>query len=177
MNGFGRKLTSNQLLFVAGWPAAGKSEFGKWLSDNKGFLHIDAEIENGIALDRLHIHSLWNECINTTNCERFAAALLEIGKPIIYNWGFPVHLLPVASALKLAGFSSWWFEADEEQSRLEFIRLNRSMGNFEIQVPAIKKFRSHIIEVFKPNIINTLDKSGNRLPREAIWAIIERKAP
>jgi hypothetical protein len=160
------------LIFVAGVPAAGKSHFGRWLESNCGFIHIDPE-END-QLDALAIHQLWDDCFVSRSCLPFAEALRQLGRPAVFNWGFPPPCLPVAQALKAAGFESWWLQADYASARAEFGRLGRSIAAFNAQVAAIEAAHTEIMQVFEPNILETLDRAGNRLGPEQIWAHIQR---
>lgn len=168
-----RRHSQNYLLFVAGWPASGKSYFGNWLEYEKNFLHIDAEKEKGNRLHELGIDELWKDAVMTNNSMPFAAELRLYDKSIIFNWGFSVQYLTTASALKRSGFSSWWFNADEDQARSEFNRMGKSLKAFDIQVSGIKSILPQILELFAPNIVTTLSPTGKRLSPELIWSIIK----
>ena len=116
----------NDLVFIAGIPASGKSHFGRWLESKYGFVHIDPEENN--RLDSLSIHDVWDACFISRDCAPFAQALRRLKEPVVFNWGFPVPCLPVAAALKEAGFDSWWLDADTARARTEFERLGNPTG-------------------------------------------------
>ncbi len=163
-----------QLLFVAGVPAAGKSYFGRWLESHQGFIHIDPE-ENHL-LDSLGVDPTWGACVASLDCNAFANALRQLDRPVVFNWGFPVSMLPVVAALKSAGFACWWLDANITQARAEFKRMGKSMTSFEQQVAAIDAARDTILQVFQPNVITKIDKAGVRVSPEAIWAAVRHAA-
>jgi hypothetical protein len=84
-----------------------------------------------------------------------------------------VSSLPVAAALKSAGFHSWWLDADTVSARTEFKRLGKSLDRFDVQVDAIEAARSEIMRVFRPNVLMALDQTRVRLDPEKIWAHIQ----
>src|SRR5216683_8158329 len=118
-----------QLLFIAGIPAAGKSNLGNWLEAQHGFIHIDDEKNH--RLDELGVHDLWDSCLASMDCAPFAQQLRQLRRPVIFNWGFPGSYWPAAAALKQAGFTCWWFDADIVRARLEFQRMGKSFADFE----------------------------------------------
>src|SRR5262249_52982574 len=155
-------------------PAAGKSYIGRWLESYQGFIHIDPE-END-RLDSLGVHRIWDACVASQDCNPFADALRQFGHPTVFNWGFPVSLLPIGAALKRGGFACWWLDADIEQARAEFKRIGKSLARFEQQVAAIDAARDSILQVFEPNVVTTLDQAGVRLSPEAIWVALQQAA-
>jgi hypothetical protein len=158
-----------RLLYLAGFPASGKSLFGQWLESRQGFLHIDPEEDT--RLEELSIDPAWQECVSQRGCDRFCAALLEIAQPVVFNWGFPVRCLPVVASLKRAGFSCWWFEADVGQSRRAFqARRKGTLQDFETQVAGIEANRPGIRAIFGKNSLTTLSRRGARLRPETIWS-------
>ncbi len=62
-------------LFVAGVPATGKSWLGRWLAEERGYVHIDAERDGGADLDRAGVHREWDELISTCRATRFVEAI------------------------------------------------------------------------------------------------------
>jgi len=164
-----------KLLYLAGFPASGKSSFGRWLESQKGFLHIDPEED--ARLEELGVDPAWQQCVAQEGCDNFSAALLEIGRPVVFNWGFPVRCLPVVASLKRAGFSCWWFEADLGQARRAFQKRPKgALQDFETQVTGIASQRPGIRAVFGKNSLVTLNKHGARLQPATIWARINAAA-
>lgn len=161
-------------IFLAGIPASGKSYFGRWLEAEHGYLHIDAEIPN--ELERLSLRDSWNEACNTHNCSHFAEVLRECGKPIVFNWGFPVGCLPLAVALKRTGFSVWWFDADVSAARTAYIAGGKSVQDFDIQVRDIQVNMIEIVTQLTPNTIFALTAAGNRMTPSKILSAIKRVA-
>jgi hypothetical protein len=157
-------------LFIAGVPASGKSFFGEWVESNKGFVHIDAEKNN--KLDALQIHAIWDDWLATSDCGRLVSALQTLSQPIVVNWGFPTAYLPAVAALKRAGISCWWFDADLSQARVAFERMGKSIATFDKQVADITTERARILAVFEPNVVRALDSSGDRLSASRIWKTI-----
>lgn len=159
-----------RLLFLAGIPASGKSHFGQWLEAECGYLHIDAEIPN--ELERLSLREAWDEACKTQDCSRFARVLLDSGRPSVFNWGFPVGCLPLVVALKHAGFSTWWFDADLPAARVEHIASGKPAQSFDNQVRAIQACQNEITAQLAPNTICTLTPNGHRVPAKVILSAI-----
>jgi|HubBroStandDraft_1064217.scaffolds.fasta_scaffold690930_1 hypothetical protein len=98
-------MSEPQLLFIAGVPSSGKTCFFKWLEAEHGYIHIDAEIPGEI--DARGLRGAWDRSWSPQpDCAGFAEAISKLGKPTAFNWGFKPDHLPVAEALKRAGFSS-----------------------------------------------------------------------
>ncbi len=159
-----------QLVFLAGIPASGKSHFGNWLEKTQGYLHIDAELRG--ELGRLGLYDAWHDAIRTQDCARFATAVLAQQRPAILNWGLPVQYLPIAGALKRAGFSAWWFDADIAAARSVYGRTGKALQDFDYQIAAIEYARRSINEMFAPDILSTINTSGEHLSPESIFAAI-----
>jgi hypothetical protein len=153
-------------IFVAGIPSTGKTHFGRWLQAEHGYLHIDAEVEG--ELDRLGLREVWNIAVASQDCTRLASVLHTRGAPAVFNWGFPLVCLPIAAALKHAGFSSWWFEGDIAAARREHCRLGKDTGAFHTQLVAIQAHAAKITELFAPNILAVLDGNAGRMSPDVV---------
>jgi hypothetical protein len=168
------------LLFIAGIPASGKTHFCKWLATNHGYIHIDAEVPNRI--DEIGLRQVWDKASMSSppDCVAFAEAVLELrkkfGKPTVFDWGFPPNCLEIASALKRAGFSSWWFEADNAAARAEYSRNGRPIASFDNQLRAINSNREKLMMLFTPHVVMMLDSNGVRLKPEAAWSAMGTEA-
>ncbi len=163
------------LLFLAGLPASGKTSFGRWLESRHNFLHIDPEEDN--RLKELGVDPAWQKCVARGTCEDFSAALLRFGRPVVFNWGFPAHCLAVAEALKRAGFSCWWFEADVAQARRAFGQRHKAtLDDFDKQIAGIEAVRPGIVALFGKNRLVTLNRRGARLQPQTIWSRVKAAA-
>ena len=163
-------MEESPLLFLAGIPCSGKTHFGQWLEGEHGYLHIDAEVQG--ELDRVDLREVWETACANQDCSALAAALRARGAPAIFNWGFPPACLPVAAALKRAGFSSWWFAGDHAAARREHALLGRSTEDFDIQWAAIQSQFQQIAALFHPNIVTVLGAKGERMtPQEILQRI------
>jgi hypothetical protein len=155
-----------RLIFVAGIPSTGKTHFGRWLNAEHGYLHVDAEVEG--ELDRLGLREVWNIAVVSLDCTRLASVLHTRGASAVFNWGFPPVCLPVAAALKRAGFSSWWFEGDISAARREHRRLGKDIDAFDTQLVAIQAHAAQITALFAPNILAVLDGNAGRMSPDAV---------
>jgi hypothetical protein len=65
------------LLLVAGIPATGKSHFGRWLSQEYKYVHVDIE-ETG-RLEGLHLGAVWSSTFQTGNVSLLVTELRALG--------------------------------------------------------------------------------------------------
>jgi len=162
-------------IFLAGTPASGKSHFGDWLETNHGFVHIDAEKPGELA--RLDLHSSWEHLLRTGDGEEFLLRLAALGRPVVFNWGFPLRFLLVVRRLIASGFIPCWFDADVKEARRLFLRrAGVDPEAFEIQVAQIERRRSDIQSTFAPNIFHVLNGLGEHTPPEEIYASLRAAA-
>ncbi len=93
-----------------------------------------------------------------------------LGKPVVWDWGFPPELIEAIGRLKRAGVGVWWFNADHRTARNAFItRGTVPVECLDIQMPKIVKAWPDIRRVFEPNILETLGADGVRKAPEEIW--------
>jgi hypothetical protein len=148
----------NDIILIAGMPASGKTSFGDYLRDKKHFLHVDLE-----AFDGSYFHSVWNASLSVGRLEVFLETLKWHATRAVLTWGFHTNNLGIVRALKAAGVVLWWFDGDEAAARERFIaRGYGSPDDFEAQIKRINDNRGKIEELFRPNILTTLqpDKSS-----------------
>jgi len=69
---------------IAGVPSSGKSTFGSWLEKNENFYHVDAELSEPNALDRLHLRQSWVR-LTGGDASDFQAALARLDRPIVFD--------------------------------------------------------------------------------------------
>jgi hypothetical protein len=160
-------------LFVAGVPATGKTWLGSWLAENKGYIHIDAEIPKGVDFDRAGVHNEWNEVVATGRAESFVKALDRIGSPVVVSWGFLTRYLYIVRALQVAGVSLWWLSGGRQHARAAFVRRGGiDPLCFDVQMDTIAREWSLIAVVFGTNIVDGLHPDGSQKHPEAIWSAI-----
>lgn len=160
-------------LFISGAPATGKSWLGNWLSETRGYLHIDAERNNGADFGRLGVHREWDKLIATREAAAFHDALEQLSKPVIVNWGFPLRFLYVVSALQEVGVQTWWFKADRTQARAAFQnRGGIDVSLFDLQMNDIEREWSRIKSVFGNRVVCSLRPDGSQREPEDLWSEI-----
>jgi hypothetical protein len=111
----------HRIIFIAGVPATDKTWLGTWLVE-QGYLHINAENDDGIDFDLAGVHDEWNELVSTGRAETFVKALERLGKPVVLTWGFPVQLLYIVQALRVAGMEVWWLHGQRRQARAAYVQ-------------------------------------------------------
>ena len=116
----------HRLIFVAGVPATGKTWLGAWLGE-QGYLHINAENDDGIDFDLAGIHDEWTELASTGRADAFVKALERLDKPVVLTWGFPVPLLYMVQALRVSGMEVWWIHGQRRSSESR-VRATLSSG-------------------------------------------------
>ena len=163
----------SQFLHLSGIPASGKSFFGRWLASKHKYIHVD--VEQPGRLHALGLEIVWNECFSRNDASSLAKALKGLGAHVVLDWGFPTRWLHMVEQLKDCGFSVWWFDADHEQARSEFIHRGAvSLDAFEKQMADICRNWVYIKKVFASNIITTLDTAGTRPLPEVIYEEIRK---
>lgn len=162
-----------QHLFIAGVPATGKSWLGSWLAEQFGYLHIDAERENGADFDRSGLRPEWNCLINTGRATALVTAAVRKNLKLALNWGFPTRFLYVASALQAEGVTCWWLHARRDIARRAFVQrggINSQL--YDDQMDDIEREWLLISSVFNGRIITALCEDGTqRVPGE-LWSDI-----
>jgi hypothetical protein len=159
-------------LLLCGIPASGKSTFGQWLADNRGFLFLDAEKPG--SLEQVGLRPHWNSMfVPGASVLPFVQALQQLGSPIALDWGFPPSCLSVVKALKLAGFELWWFDGDPAAARQSFITRNTvPVGCLDVQMQNIDNSWQDIQSVFDSHMIETISAGPSYLAHEQICARI-----
>jgi hypothetical protein len=166
-----------QHLMIAGIPGSGKSTFGSWLETNESFYHIDAELPSPSALDDLSLRLAWDQLVGGDS-SAFQNALVQLDRPIVFDWGFPMTYLSIGRTLKSIGLECWWFDADIEQARRAYAQRGRgTIEDFDRQIAAIRHFEPKLRELFQAHRITTLDSNGVRGAPQAIWASMLQKTP
>lgn len=157
-------------VFLAGIPSTGKSYIGNWLQHERGYFHVDAELDG--ELGRLGLRIPWDTAMSSLDFSGIAIDSAVGGKPLVLSWGFPSSYMFAASAIVRAGFQPWWFDGDIAAARREHIRCGKSPSKFDIQVSEIKARESQLHSIFQPNIIHVLQSDGTRTPPREVGARI-----
>ena len=74
-----------------------------WLTEEHGYLHIDAERAGGADFDQAGVHGEWDELISTGRATKFVNAIRRLPSSVVVNWRFPTRYLYVVSALQAKG--------------------------------------------------------------------------
>ncbi len=159
-------------LFVAGVPATGKTWLGCWLAE-RGYIHIDAEKNQGADFDRVGLHGAWDQLIAARQALPFVKAASALGKPVVVNWGFRLCYLYVVTALQSEGVAAWWLHAKREQARAAFLaRGGFDVACFDRQMDDIERDWPALSLVFGKRVVHGLRQDGSQRTPEEIWADI-----
>jgi hypothetical protein len=161
-----------RLLIISGVPASGKSTYCAWLAD-RGWVFIDHDRITPRPTDQL-----WWRLLTSGHASDFLTAISAGSEDVVLEFGFPLGLLSTVRELKAAGGQHWWFDADHPAARAAFTARNdewSQSGNrtidlaaFETQIQQIALHEDEIRAVFEPRIIETLDRTGQRLSVDEI---------
>ncbi|SRR6266581_1165727 len=173
-----------ELLLISGVPCTGKSLLGSYLADERGYIHIDAERDNGVDFDRTCIHREWDEFLGTGQGKIFVDAAARLGKPMVLNWGMPMNFLPIVPALQAAGMGAWWLCADRALARIAFIEREKRKPEreripvecFHTQMDEIETHWPQIQEIFEKNMLQGLRPDGSQRPAEELWHEISARS-
>jgi hypothetical protein len=173
-----------QLLLISGVPCTGKTLLGSYLAEERGYIHIDAERDNGADFDRVGIHRAWDEFLTTGRGRVFVDAAARIGKPIVLNWGMPMNFLPIVPALQAGGVEAWWLCADRASARIAFNEREKKkpereripLGCFDAQMDEIEGHWPQIQEIFGKNMLQGLRSDGSQRPATELWSEISARS-
>lgn len=164
-------------VFIAGVPATGKSWLGQWLAEEHGYIHIDAERDDGTDFDRVGIHRQWDELISTGRATKFVNAIRRLQNSVVVNWGFPTRYLYVVTALQAEGVNAWWFHAPRKLARQAFVaRGGIDPIYFDRQMADIEREWLLITSVFGRRIVEGLRSDGSQRTPEEIWGEISKSS-
>jgi hypothetical protein len=158
----------NAGIFLCGIPSSGKSTFGKWLQERKGFLHLD--VQNPSTEDELTWAKRFFKIHSPNAAASFAEELLRLERPVVLDWGFPPHCLDLARALKGAGLKPWWLDGDRAAARRPFVdRGWMALKKLDFQLTQLEQHWTEIMALVGANVIATIDPLGDFLPEETIY--------
>ena len=145
------------ILLFCGIPASGKSYYGHWMKQTKGFLHFD--LEHG-ALNGTDLKPLWDALFSSDTdvaAESFVRALTQLAHPVVLDWGFPICCLPIVQSLKRTGVEVWWFDGNRDIARQDFIsRGTGTIERFDSQMADIRREWQAIERSVGTHIMNTV---------------------
>lgn len=80
----------NHRLLISGIPGTGKSTFGRWLRDERGFVYVNVEApsHDPESLDGTGFRAGWDSLFRG-DAEPIRDQLEDKGK-VVFDWGFPV---------------------------------------------------------------------------------------
>jgi hypothetical protein len=132
------------ILLISGAPSTGKTTFGNWLQETKSFIHVD--IEKTQCIPTPGLLNGWSQA-----------------QGVVLTWGFfPGDAeLGIIALLKSRGVSVWWFTAESDIAREDFVRRGSDVKLFDFQMPAIEREWEKIEKLFSPNTIPTLSREGH----------------
>jgi|ERR1041385_2513067 len=150
------------IFLFSGIPAAGKSEFCRFLARDYSFAHYDLEcFPRGWPHPELK--ELWDR-----DPADFVRQLSSTHARVALDWGFPPGCRAIVEELLRGGVRLIWFSADIGQARLRFIeRGGIDVANFDRQVDEIARTDlPHALEAIE---IETLNSNGDFLGRDEIF--------
>jgi hypothetical protein len=156
------------LLLISGRPGTGKSEFCRWLAENRGFTHIEVDSDP----DR------WGRYLEqgTLAVARELSRDLRrsVGRDVAFEWGFPPGMLDRVGLLRKVGFEPWWFDGDPVAARQGYEHRQGPINpaDHESQLEAIRKSWKAIEREFDGRIIQNVSPGPTYLPPEEVAAII-----
>src|SRR6478609_9592393 len=124
-------------IFLAGMPGCGKSHFGRWLAVTHGYRHVDFERDQEALLSQMGAELF--QFVDLRNPMPLIERLAHREQPIVFNWGFPLHCLDIASEIATKLLPVWFF-ASPSQARTSFIeRADVPLAAFEKQMAEISR--------------------------------------
>ena len=162
-------LTQPRVILVAGIPAAGKTSFGRWLSHQHRFIHV--ELENRAVRDGLKLADPWRLLRDRRSRGPLIAAVMGLGPSVVLDWGFPPAWLPAVKHFGDCGAELWWLDGDRARAREEFIACRAvPVDCFDRQIAKIDRWWSEIAAIFGMRRLYVFDRRGSRMAPEHIWA-------
>ncbi len=149
-----------QLFLISGISGCGKTVFGDWLRDHRGFTHIDME-----SFDGTPAHKIWDNAYSQNKLSLFVDHFRSETDKLVLTWGFRPSQLNIVRAMQKAGIECWWFDAPEMIARDSF--LNRNTVNeaaFNVQIDAIRATQKLFLEFYQNRICVVM--FGKRLYRD-----------
>lgn len=163
---------------ISGLPACGKTTYGDWLRDNRGFTHVDIET---LPNRRKMFNHFRNGQI------LLGVAMLPVDIPshdrIVFTWGYPPGPKwrnVIAFLRDTHGFRPWWFTGprhiageawiarERRVHQLSDIAADDHFKAFTAQADLIQLQQVATAKFYGGSILQTLNTDRSRLSPEAI---------
>ncbi|HTX95066.1 MAG TPA: hypothetical protein VME67_09565 [Mycobacterium sp.] len=156
------------LILLSGRPGSGKTEVGKWLAENRGFIHIETDTYAGLAT--------LNGLLGGFQCPGGAAVVHDraraLGEKVVIEWGFrPKTEFHFVRQLRLAGFDPWWLDRNEKAARQGYMEAKGDSAPMHLyweQVNAIEAAWPKLEKFYGDHIIRTVSPGATALTVEQI---------
>lgn len=139
-------------IFIAGTPGVGKTCFGDWLRDTKGYIHVDMEKFSDSGLQKK-----WDKCFKSKDIRPFVNEIMKMNRPVVMTWGFPPDHLSIIYQFRDLGIECIWFDAPEMLARDSFLHRNTvSEAEFDSQMGAIRKHQKDLLAFFDDKTVTVM---------------------
>jgi hypothetical protein len=171
----------SQVLLICGMPASGKTTFGNWLSETRGYIHLDLELKDCLTANGLP--PFWSRRIwelDPPGVRIFVQHLAAREEKTVMTWGFAIDCLGLIEGMISAGAAAWWFEVDRLAAHQKFIERRTIIRDgvpqpgtpdpvrFDDQIGTLANHWAELAPVFGDRVIRTLSPDGTYLDRETI---------
>src|SRR5438270_9510115 len=134
-------------LLISGVPCSGKTYFGDWLRDERGFAHVNLEPRLGTA-----------PIIPPILVADLPAWLASIARDAVVTWGFRPHepAFELLARFREAGFTPWWFDADPGVARSRYVARDgteAAVQLFDRQLKRITRARALLDPLYRGHTI------------------------
>ncbi|HKO15203.1 MAG TPA: hypothetical protein VJU87_03135 [Gemmatimonadaceae bacterium] len=180
--------TPVQPLLICGMPASGKTSFGDWLRDTRGYLHLDLEAAD--CLTSTGLPPFWTDkerisALDSGRVRELVRHLKTLAKPVVMTWGFQPDLTDFVREMTGFGVTAWWFEADRLAARHRYATRGTVLRNgiytrgkpdttlFDRYVSAVSSNWARIAPLFGERIIRTLGPDGRYADPVTVYDRIE----
>lgn len=161
------------VLLLSGIPGSGKSTFGRWLQEHRGFVHVDMEAD---GLDTHGLRQAWQQFLGDPSSRVFCRQLFSLPRPVALDWGFPVTCLPLVGALQQQGVRAWWFTGDRLFARMNFQNAKGSDPRpFDCQYANISAHWSAISPVFGDRVVRIVREDGSCVACDEVFQKLVEK--
>ena len=160
------------LILLSGRPGTGKTHFGQWLAQHRGFVWVEGDANpEWTSLLAVTTHDV------ASHTRDRATAL---GDQVVIEWGFPVRCLESVRLLRDAGFDAWWFDGEKKGARAGYIESHgdrdAAMVNYGAQTAAIDESLSVIWQFYGDHVVMTVTRDGRLGPEQVAAVVLDDNA-